>query len=48
LRAAVSQARQSLREGLAEADAVLAGLHVRQAKASSVSSARKTKTRAAA
>jgi len=41
LRAAVSQAKRSLREGLAEADAVLAGLRAKQAKASAASSMRK-------
>jgi hypothetical protein len=48
LRAAVSQAKQSLREGLAEADAVLASLRAKQAKAPTASGVRKTRTRAAA
>jgi hypothetical protein len=48
LRAAVSQAKHSLREGLAEADAVLAGLRAKQAKASAANGVRKAKTRAAA
>ncbi len=48
LRAAVSQAKQSLREGLAEADAVLAGLRSKQAGASAANRVRKTRTRASA
>ncbi len=48
LRAAVSQAKRSLREGLAEAEAVLAGLRAKQTMVSAASGLRKRRSRAAA
>lgn len=48
LRAAVSQAKQALREGLAEADAVLASLRAKQPKAHAAGGVRKTRAKVAA
>jgi hypothetical protein len=48
LRAAVAQAKRSLREGLAEADAVLAELRGRRGKTPTDPTARRTKNRVAA
>ena len=48
LRAAVRQASQSLRDGLAEADSVLANLRAKQAKSHAAGGVRKVKTRGAA